>query len=74
MDRALLASLGMDEPKYVDEQGAKEEQNTKIDAIVGDDALGYQGSGRPEHSGQHVEPEPADLGDDLADNRAEQTR
>lgn len=64
----------MSEPRYVEEQGAKEEQNTKIDAIVGDDALGYQGSGGPEHSGQQVERERPDLGDELADNRPEQTR
>jgi hypothetical protein len=64
----------MTEPRYVEEQGAKEEQNTKIDAIVGDDALGYQGSGAPEHSGQLVERKPEDLGDNLADNRPEQTR
>jgi len=63
-----------DDPRFIEEQGAKEEQNTKIDAIVGNDALGYQGSGRPEHSGQHVERERADLGDDLADNRPEQTK
>ena len=63
-----------DDPRFIEEHGAKEEQNTKIDANVGNDALGYQVTGRPEHSGQHVERERADLGDDLADNRPEQTR
>ena len=62
-----------DEKRYVEEQGATEEQNVKIDAIVGNEVLGYAGSGRPEHSGQHIEREGnRGLGDDLADNRPEQ--
>ncbi|HUR79451.1 MAG TPA: hypothetical protein VM733_01700 [Thermoanaerobaculia bacterium] len=64
----------MSDPKFIEESGATEEQNQKIDAIVGNEALGYEGSGRPEHSGQQVERERGDLGDDLADNRPEQTR
>ena len=36
----------------IEEQGAVEEQMQKIDAIVGDEVLGYEGSGREEHSGQ----------------------
>jgi len=36
----------------IEEQGAMEEQMQKIDAIVGDEVLGYEGSGREEHSGQ----------------------
>lgn len=55
-----------------------EEQLEKIDAIVGDEVLGYEGSARPEHSGQDsaVDPEPAGDGleDALADNRPEQMR
>jgi len=35
-----------------EEKGAMEEQTQKIDAIVGDEVLGYEGSGREEHSGQ----------------------
>ena len=56
------------------EQGATEEQTEKIDAIVGEEVLGYEGSSPGEHSGQ--EPEPADerLSDRLADNRPEQVK
>lgn len=52
-----------------------EEQVQKIDAIVGDEALGYAGSGREEHSGQPSAPDrlrDEDLEDRLADNRAGQ--
>jgi hypothetical protein len=61
----------------IEEQGAMEEQMQKIDAIVGDEVLGYEGSGRGEHSGQSSEP--ADRHDDglndrLADNRPEQMK
>lgn len=57
------------------EQGAVEEQNVKIDAIVGDEVLGYEGSGRGEHSGQKPKaPGSGDLQDDLADNRPDQVR
>jgi hypothetical protein len=41
-----------EEPRFIEEQRATEEQTDKIDAIVGDEALGYDGSGRGEHSGQ----------------------
>ena len=61
----------------VEEQGAKEDQMQKIDAIVGDEALGYEGSAHAEHSGQSSEDraEPNDgLGDRLADNRPEQVK
>jgi hypothetical protein len=61
----------MNEPK--EEQGATEEQNQKIDAIVGDEALGYEGSGRGEHSGQNPSRE-KDLKDSLADNRPDQMK
>jgi hypothetical protein len=59
------------EPRFVDEQGATEEQNEKIDAIAGDEVLGYDGSGREEHSGQKSEPEAGRLSDALANNRPE---
>jgi hypothetical protein len=54
-----------------------EEQNVKIDAIVGDEVLGYEGSARGEHSGQESESEaPAEerLSDRLADNRPDQVK
>jgi len=57
------------------EQGAVEEQNVKIDAIVGDEVLGYEGSGKPEHSGGQPEAAPAnELDDRIADNRPDQMR
>ena len=53
-----------------DDPKATEEQVEKIDAIVGDEALGYDGSGRGEHSGQESEGKVGDsLEDTLADNR-----
>jgi hypothetical protein len=55
------------------EEKSTEEQNVKIDAIVGDEVLGYDGSSRGEHSGQHPTDDQAltgdGLGDALADNR-----
>jgi hypothetical protein len=54
-----------------------EEQMQKIDAIVGDEVLGYEGSGREEHSGQPStddERREDSLEDRLADNRPEQTK
>ena len=65
------------EPREVEEQGAKEEQVQKIDAIVGDEVLGYEGTARGEHSGQSAEDAPAGndtLEDRLADNRPEQVK
>ena len=60
---------------FIEEQGAKEEQTEKIDAIVGDEVLGYDGSARGEHSGQESsEPDDERLGDMLADNRPEQMK
>ena len=52
----------MTEPK------STEEQTEKITAIVGSEALGYQGSGREEHSGENTPEETGSLADDLADN------
>jgi hypothetical protein len=56
------------------EQGATEEQLEKIDAIVGEEVLGYEGSSPGEHSGQESEPAPDRLSDRLADNRPEQMK
>ncbi|MEA2462820.1 MAG: hypothetical protein QOJ98_567 [Acidobacteriota bacterium] len=61
------------------EEKSTEEQTQKIDAIVGDEVLGYDGPARGEHSGQQ---NPADdegpsndgLADTLADNRPEQVK
>lgn len=63
-----------EEPHFIEEQGATEEQNQKIDAIVGDEVLGYDGSGRGEHSGQESTPHDERPTDGLADNRPEQVR
>ena len=58
-----------------DEKGATEEQTQKIDAIVGDEALGYEGSAREEHSGGgNPPPEDEELEDRLADNRPDQMK
>ena len=51
-----------------DEKGATESQVEKIDAIVGNEVLGYEGSGREEHSGENSPRPPRDLTDELADN------
>ena len=61
----------------VEEQGAKEDQMQKIDAIVGDEVLGYEGSAHAEHSGQSSEGDRTrndGLADRLADNRPEQVK
>ena len=60
----------------IEEKGAKEEQTENIDAIVGEEVLGYEGTARGEHSGQSAGGEERrndDLEDRLADNRPEQT-
>jgi hypothetical protein len=61
-----------------DDYKSTEEQNQKIDAIVGDEVLGYEGAAKAEISGQQS---PEDkgltgdgLGDSLADNRPEQIK
>lgn len=56
------------------EQGATEEQTEKIEAIVGDEVLGYDGSGRGEHSGQSSAPDAERSSGVLADNRPEQLK
>ncbi|HKB79866.1 MAG TPA: hypothetical protein VKH35_09140 [Thermoanaerobaculia bacterium] len=54
-----------------DDKGATESEVVRINTIRGKESLGYEGSGREEHSGENA-PEPAeDLEDDLADNRRE---
>ena len=58
----------MSEPK------STEEQNQKIDAIIGDEALGYEGSSRGEHSGQTPAREKDRIDDRLADNRPDQLK
>ena len=63
-----------EQPHFVEEQGATEEQTQKIDAIVGDEVLGYDGSGRGEHSGQASVPHEERIGDALADNRPDQVK
>lgn len=63
-----------EEPRFIEEQGATEEQTEKIDAIVGDEVLGYDGSGRGEHSGQASAPNKERLTDALANNRPEQMK
>ena len=57
-----------------DEKGAVESQVEKIKAIVGSEALGYEGAGREEHSGENSPTEPDGLEDELADNRPEDVK
>ncbi len=57
----------MSEPKK-----STEEQIEKIEAIRGDEVLGYEGGGRGEHSGENSPKKPSsDLSDGFADNRPE---
>ena len=56
-----------------DEKGATEDKVEEIDVIRGSEALGYEGSGREEHSGENAPREPKDLTDELADNLPEDT-
>ena len=58
-----------------DEKGATEAQMEKIEAIKGDEVLGYEGSGKEEHSGERtVAPRNGKLTDDLADNKPDQIK
>jgi hypothetical protein len=53
-----------------DEKGATEDEVQKISVIRGSEALGYEGAGREEHSGENSpDGQPDDLRDDLADNQ-----
>ncbi len=54
-----------------DEKGATEDKMQKIDVIRGTEVLGYEGSGREEHSGENAPRQPKDLSDELADNKPE---
>lgn len=59
------------------DEKSTEEQVQKIDAIVGDEALGYEGHAQAEHSGQPAEKEDGSadpLEDRLADNRPDQVK
>jgi hypothetical protein len=51
-----------------DEKGATEDEVEKIKVIRGKEALGYEGAGREEHSGENTPKESDDLTSDLADN------
>jgi hypothetical protein len=51
-----------------DDKGATEDEIQKIEAIRGSEALGYEGAGREEHSGENSPKEPGDLRGELADN------
>lgn len=51
-----------------DDKGATENQVEKIDVIRGTEVLGYEGSGREEHSGENAPRDSGDLKGDLADN------
>ena len=65
-DRAadLHSSLPMS-----DEKGATEDEVERIKVIRGTEALGYEGSGREEHSGEKRVEQDQDLESDLADNQ-----
>jgi hypothetical protein len=62
------------ETRTVEEQGAKEEQVERIEAIVGSEVLGYEGPAHGEHSGQNSPSDQDRLEDGLADNRPEQVK
>ena len=51
-----------------DDKGATEDEIEKINVIRGNEVLGYEGSGREEHSGENAPKEPSDLQGELADN------
>jgi len=57
-----------------DEKGATEADMQKIDVIRGSEALGYEGAGREEHSGENSPKKPSDPRDELADNKPEDLR
>lgn len=83
MERSLLLPLPMSDERSVPqpderhEKGAMEEDMQKIDAIVGDEVLGYEGTAHGEHSGQdssNDERSDGNLEDRLADNRPDQMK
>lgn len=52
----------------IDALGATDDKLVKIEAIEGDETLGYEGRGREEHSGEPCEARGFDWIDELADN------
>lgn len=62
----------------MNDEKSTEEQTEKIEAIVGDEVLGYDRPARGEHSGQDSaggeDAVANDLGESLADNRPEQLK
>lgn len=83
VDRSLLLPRFMSDDRSnaeqtdIEEQGANEEQTEKIEAIIGDEVLGYEGGARGEHSGQSSagdEESNDGLEDRLADNRPDQVK
>ena len=68
VERTLLRTRRMSDPNVK----STEEQVEKIEVIRGAEVLGYEGTGREEHSGQNA-PEPARrVVDELADNKPDQ--
>jgi hypothetical protein len=65
--RLLLFTL----PMSNDEKGATEEDMQRISVIRGSEALGYEGAGREEHSGENSPKKANDPRDELADNKPE---
>ncbi len=57
-----------------DEKGATEEDMQKINVIRGSEALGYEGAGREEHSGENSPIKGKSQRDELADNKPEDLR
>ncbi len=80
MERVLLVYVLMSndhedsEAPSIYEQGATEEQTEKIEAIVGSEVLGYDGSARGEHSGQDSGADTERLSDVLVNNRPDQIK
>lgn len=60
----------MDDKKRSTAKPKTDDEKT-IDVIRGSEALGYEGGGREEHSGENPPRQPKDLLDELADNQPE---
>ena len=54
-----------------EQKKSTEEQVERIEAIRGNEVLGYEGSGREEHSGENSPKNSGSLSDDFADNKKE---
>jgi hypothetical protein len=50
-----------------EQKKSTEEQVERIEAIRGSEVLGYEGSGREEHSGENSPKKPGNLDDEFAD-------